>query len=263
MFDFLKKKRAVTLVLGGGSARGLAHIGVLSVLERENIPIASVVGTSMGALIGAAYATGIPIKKMEELAYGFTLNKLLDPTMPRMGMLAGEKLEATIRELLDGKTFNDCKIPLAVVTTNMENGEEAVFRGGDLVKVVRASCSWAGIFNPVRIDGKLLSDGGIKDSVPTRIAKEAGADYILAVNVGFCVKHEKIENILQMMLQSFQIMGEELNKYQSLDADSVIEVKLGHDIDQTAFGKAKEIVRKGKEAAELKIEEIKKGLRIQ
>ena len=262
MFDFFRKKRALTLVLGGGSARGLAHIGVLSVLEKEKIPIASVVGTSMGALIGAAYAVGIPIRKMEDLAYGFSLKKLLDPTIPRMGMLAGDKLEANIRELLDGKTFKDCKIPLAVVATNIENGEEVVFRDGDLIKVVRASCSWAGIFNPVRIDGKLLSDGGIKDSVPTRIAKKAGADYILAVNVGFCVRHGKVDNILQMILQSFQIMGEELNKYQALESDAVIEVKLGHDIDQSAFNRAREIIHKGKRAAELKIEAIKKDLRI-
>ena len=134
MFKFFrrKKKRIVALALGGGSARGLAHIGVLKVLEREGIPIDMIVGTSMGALIGAAYATGIPIKDMEAHTLGFTSKRLMDPTIPRMGMLAGEKLEMTIRDLIDGKTFKDARIPIAVVTTDIETGEEVVYQQGSM-----------------------------------------------------------------------------------------------------------------------------------
>ncbi|MCX5678237.1 MAG: patatin-like phospholipase family protein [Candidatus Omnitrophica bacterium] len=263
MFDFLnnKKRRKVALVLGGGSARGLAHIGVLKILEREKIPIDSIVGTSMGAMIGAAYSVGVPISQMEERAYKFTMKKILDPTMPSMGLLAGVKLEATIKHLIDSKQFEDCKIPLAVVTNDIETGEEVVFQKGNLIKVVRASCSWPGIFNPVRIDGRLLSDGGIKHSVPTKIARDLGADYVIAVDVGFCVRRGKIDNIFQMIVQSFQIMGEELNQYQSRDADSVIKVYLT-DIDQAAFDKSREIIAKGAEAAEAGIEQIKRDLRV-
>jgi NTE family protein len=255
------KRRKVTLVLGGGSARGIAHIGALKVIEHAKIPIDMIVGTSMGALIGAGYAAGISLQDMEEKAIKFTGNKLLDPTIPAMGLLAGDKLEASIRDMLEGRTFHDCKIPLAVVTTDIENGEEVVFQNGDLVKVVRASCSWPGIFNPVRIDGRLLSDGGIKHSVPTMIARQLGADYCLAVDVGFCVKKAKVENIFQMILQSFQITGEELNKYQSLEADASIRVDLG-DIDQVAFERSQEAIYKGSTAAEMRIEEIKKDLGI-
>lgn len=259
MFNIFRKKRKVTLVLGGGSARGMAHIGVLRVFEREKIPIDMIVGTSMGSLIGAAYATGMSVTEMEAKAEKFTTNQLLDPTIPRMGLLAGRKLETVIKSMLDSKDFHNCRIPLAVVTTDIETGEEVIFQSGELTKVVRASCSWPGIFNPVRIDGKLLSDGGIKNSVPVRIAKELGADYIIAVDVGFCVKKGRIGSIFQMILQSFQITGEELNKYQSSIADAAIKVELG-DIDQLSFHRARDIISKGLEAAEGKIGEIKKDL---
>jgi NTE family protein len=258
-FNIFHKKKNICLVLGGGSARGVAHIGVLSVLKRENIPISSIVGTSMGALIGAAYSLGIPIKEMEEKAYKFSVNKLLDPTIPKMGLLAGERLEGKIRDLVNSKGFEECKIPLSIVTTDIQTGEEIIFRSGDLVKIVRASCSWPGIFNPVAIDGRLLSDGGIKNSVPTRIARQDGADYIIAVDVGFCVRKAKIGNIFQMILQSFQITGEELNKYQSREAEVVIKIDLG-DIDQVSFDRAREAIEKGAEATELQVGRIKKDI---
>lgn len=261
MFGFFEKKKKATLVLGGGSARAVAHIGVLKVLEKEKIPIERIIGTSMGAAIGAAYATGIPVSYMEERTREFSANKLLDPIIPAMGLLAGDRLEEAIRDLLQNKGFEDCKIPLFVVTTDIENGAEVVYEKGDLAKILRASCSWAGIFNPVRIDGRLLSDGGIKNSVPTRIARVLGADYIIAVDVGFCVKRGKIENIFQMILQSFQIMGEELNSYQTLESDVSIKVDLG-DIDQISFNRAEEAITIGAEAAKSKIAQIKKDLRI-
>ena len=183
MLQFLKKKRSVVLVLGGGSARGLAHIGVLKVLEREDIPIHRIVGTSMGALIGAAYSVGVSTKKMEALANGFNWKTVFDPTLPKMGLLAGKKLERIVNELTEGRSFSDCKIPLAVVATDIERNERVVFKKGNLQKVVSASCSWPGIFNPVRIEGRLLVDGGIKNSVPTRIARSLDPGYMIAVDV--------------------------------------------------------------------------------
>ncbi|MCX5679866.1 MAG: patatin-like phospholipase family protein [Candidatus Omnitrophica bacterium] len=256
---FKKKKRKVTLVLGGGSARGLAHIGVLGVFKEKGIPIDNIVGTSMGALVGASYSVGVSLKEMYDLAENFTVNQLLDPTIPRMGLLAGKKLEAMIRQLTHGKGFKDCKIPLAVVTTDIQNGEEVVLQEGDLVKAIQASCSWPGIFNPVEIDGRILVDGGIKDSVPTSIARSLGADYVLAVDVGFCVKDGKIENIFQMILQSFQIMGEELNQYQSKGADFTLKVELGN-LDQVSFDRAHEAMMKGAAIAMEKIPAIMKDL---
>jgi NTE family protein len=262
MFEFLfGKKKKVALVLGGGSARGMAHIGVLEVLIREKIPIDMIVGTSMGAIVAAAFAVGIPMRVMKERAEKMTVGQILDPTMPSIGLLAGDKMELLIKNLLDERAFSDCKIPLSVMTTDIETGEEIIYHEGDLIKVIRASCSWPGIFNPVKIDGRLLVDGGIKNSVPTWVAEKLGADYVIAVDVGFCVKKGKIENIFQMLMQGFQIMGEELNRCQADPADSVIKVGLG-DFDQTAFERGLEAIEKGAQAAEAVIAKIKKDLRI-
>ena len=127
------------------------------------------------------------------------------------------------------------------------------------LKHTLAFCIFSNKFNPVRIDGKLLVDGGIKNSVPANIARSLGADYVLAVDVGFCIKEGPIKNIFQMILQSFQITGEELNRHQSIHADHVIKVELGH-IDQAAFDRARESIQKGMEAAEEALPHIKKDL---
>lgn len=247
---FSKRPNKVALVLGGGGARGIAHIGMLKIFEREDIKVDLVVGTSMGAVIGAAYALGISVPEMEKRATSIAWTDLFDPTLPTMGLIEGAKLEKVVKEMLEGKTFLDANIPLAVVTTDIEKAEEAVYTSGPLIKLVRASCSWPGIFNPMRIDGRLLVDGGIKNSVPVNIAKNMGADFIIACDVGFCVtKNKEITNILRMLLQSFQITGEELNTYQSKPAHVIIEPDLG-ELDQTAFDKSAEIIQKGQEAAE-------------
>jgi NTE family protein len=261
MWLFSKPKKKTILVLGGGSARAIAHVGVLKILQRESIPIDMIIGTSMGAVVGATYALGISTAKMEERACRFSANDLLDPVIPSMGLLKGDKLEASIRDTLEGKGFGDCRIPLAVVTTDIENGDEVVYQNGDLIKIIRASCSWPGIFNPVKIDGRLLVDGGIKNSVPTKVAKNLGCDYMIAVDVGFCVRSGKIENAFQMILQSFQITGHELNRYQAQEADIVIEVDLG-DLNQTEFERSAEAIAKGEGAALAKISRIKKDLGI-
>ncbi len=260
---FLKSKpKKVALVLGGGGARGLAHIGILKVFEREDIKVDLVVGTSMGAVIGAAYCLGFHATHMEKRATTLKWTDLFDPTMPKLGLAEGLKMQNVIADLLEHKTFLDLKIPLAVVTTDIEKAEEVVYTSGDLVKVVKASSSWPGIFIPNRIDGRLLVDGGIKNSVPVAIAKQLGADFIIACNVGFCVSTDlEINNLLRMILQSFQIMGAELNKYQSKQADIIIEPNLGN-LDQAAFDKATEIIHKGQEAAEKMLPKLRKKLAI-
>ncbi len=261
IFKMGRKKQKVTLVLGGGSARGIAHIGVLKVLEREGVPIDSIMGTSMGALVGAAYSVGVPLNRMEEIACGFTWDKLADFTFPKMAIIAGKRLGGVIEDILDSKTFEDMRIPMYVVTTDIERNEEIAHSSGDLKTLVRASCSWPGVFNPVQVGDRLLVDGGVKNSVPTRMARELCDGFMIASDVGFCVKIGKIDNILQMMLQSFQIMGEELNRYQSNEADVIIKSDLG-EIDQAAFNRSREIIKKGEDAAETKIGEIKERLGI-
>lgn len=256
MSIFRSRPRKVALVLGGGGARGLAHIGLLKVLEREDIKPDLVVGTSMGAVVAASYCTGLSPVKIEKRATALSWTDLVDPVIPKLGLLEGDKLRNVIEELLEGKTFLDTIIPLAVVTTDIEKAEEVVFTSGDLTKILRASCSWPGIFNPPRIDGRLVVDGGIKNSVPVSIAKRIGADFIIACDVGFCVTTDiEITSLPRMMLQSFQIMGRELNSHQSKEADIIIEPDLDN-LDQMAFDKTSDIIHRGQEATEKALPKI-------
>ncbi|MEA3489297.1 MAG: patatin-like phospholipase family protein [Candidatus Omnitrophota bacterium] len=256
---FKKKKRV--LVLGGGSARGLCNIGVLRVMERyfgrDNLPFDMIIGTSIGSLIGAAYSMGMTVDELEEMALGFAWPKLVDLGLYSTGLIKGDKLETIINDCVDEGKFSDMRIPFALTTTDIETGEELIHDSGDLVKLIRASCSWPGIFSAVQIDGRLLVDGGVRNSVPTKMAYQNGATFVVAVNPGFAVKNQKINNLIQVVIQTVQIMGEELNSYQSEVADIAIKPDL-KDIDQFEFEKAGTIIREGELAAEASIKKLKR-----
>ncbi|MFH0839430.1 MAG: patatin-like phospholipase family protein [Candidatus Omnitrophota bacterium] len=254
------KKKKVALVLGGGSARGMAHIGVLKVLQIENIKFDLVVGTSIGAFIGANYALGNDIEGAEKLALKFKTAENLDFIIPpTMGLIRGNKIYGIIKSMLGDNTFSDLKIPLAIVATDIENGEEVVFTEGPLCDAVRASCSYPGIFVPQRIGGRLLVDGGIVNTVPVSIARQMGADIVVAVDVGFCVNVGEIKSIFSVIFQTYQIMGDELNRHQAKQADIIIRPDL-IGIDQLAFDKAMTAIESGERAAVEKLPEIKKKL---
>jgi NTE family protein len=250
------KNKKAGLVLGGGAARGIAHIGVLKVFKRHKIPFDIVVGTSIGSLMAAIYALGLSLKDVEDIALKTTWKDLSDFALSKTGFLEGRNLERIIEGLLQGKGFPDLKKDLGVVTTDIENGEEVVIKSGNLVKAIRTSCSIPGIFIPVRINGRLLVDGGLRSTVPSEIAKAMGADFIVAVDVGYCVRKGRISNIFQMLFQSIQIIGSELNRHETKAADIVIEVPLGQHIDQMAFDKAAEIISIGETAAKNAIPRI-------
>ena len=262
MFDLFKKKKLV-LALGGGSARGLCNIGVLKVLERhfgrDKMPFDMIVGTSIGSLIGGAYCSGMPVEELEHRAQGFTWQKLVDAGIYPTGMIKGDKLEGIISECVGGRRVEDTNIPFALTTVDIETGEELTHTSGDMVKLIRASCSWPGIFSAVDVDGRMLADGGVRNSIPTKAALELGATFILAVNPGFAVKNQKVTNVIQAIIQSVQIMGEELNAYQSTAANITIKPDL-KEIDQFEFDKASEIIKHGEIAAENSMKEIIKKL---
>jgi len=258
----LFRKKKVALVLGGGSARGMAHIGVLKVFQKEDIKFDLVVGTSIGAFIGAYYALGKDITGAEEIALNFNVNENLDILIPpTMGIIKGNRIYSIIKSMLDDKSFSDAKIPFAIVATDIENGEEVVFTEGPLSDAVRVSCSYPGIFVPHRIGGRLLVDGGIVNTVPVSVARRMGADIIVAVDVGFCVQAGELKNIFAIILQTYQIMGNELNRYQAQQADIVLRPDLA-GIDQLAFAKAKMAIESGERIAIEKLPEIKRKLGI-
>lgn len=173
----------VGLALGGGAARGLAHIGVLSVLEEARVPIDFIAGTSMGAMIGAAYCAGIEIPELLKTAETTTWWQVGSLTWPRHGWLSFEKMEHLITSMIGDVDIRDLAIPFAAVATDIETGERVILREGPVGKIIRASCSVPGIIEPLAYGGRLLCDGGISDNLPDYAARSLGADYVIGVDV--------------------------------------------------------------------------------
>src|SRR6056297_3089720 len=181
----MAKRKKVGIALSGGGSKGIAHIGVLKILEKYNIPVDFVSGTSIGAVIGALYCSGYTSKKLEIL---FTEDKkewkkLFDYTFPKHGLIKGKRIEKFIQEELKDTKFKDLEIPLYITAFDIENKQEIYFNKGSVSKAVRASISIPGMIVPVENNNRILVDGGIVDPIPTEVLKKAGADIIIAINV--------------------------------------------------------------------------------
>ncbi len=248
----------IGLALGAGGAKGLAHIGVLQVLAREKIPIDMISGSSMGAIIGAAYAAGSDLVLMEKLALNLNQALFLDITFPRMGLLKGDKALAIIRLLTHNKKFSELNIPLAIVATDIERGEKIIFREGDVAPAVRASMSVPGVFQPVCMNNKMLVDGAVTERLPVGILKEMGADIIIGVDVKlWSTQKIEINNIYAVIMQSIEILEREACKPCLELCDVIITPDVSH-ISAADFSKAAECISQGRAAAESKIELIRK-----
>ena len=180
------KKKKVGLVLGSGGAKGLSHIGVIKFLEEMNVKIDFITGSSIGALIGGAYASGLSIKEIEDIALETDLTstaKLFSPGFGKSGLVSGTKVQEFLTSTLGNRNIEDLKIPFTVVATDIITGQEIHFSKGDLVEAIRASISIPIVFQPVIRNNIVLVDGGLVNPVPINVAREIGADYIIAVNV--------------------------------------------------------------------------------
>jgi NTE family protein len=173
----------IGIALGGGFARGMAHIGVLKVLEEENVPITCIAGTSVGALIGAIYCAGASAAEMEEIACRVRFRDFARWTISRYGFASNRRMAGLLNSVLKVKTFEELRIPLAVTATDFASGSGVVFQEGDLVDTVRASCAYPGMFEPIRINNKFLVDGMLAHPVPTKPLREMGADRVLAIHL--------------------------------------------------------------------------------
>ena len=175
------------LALGSGSARGMAHIGVIQVLEAYHIPIDMIAGTSIGSVVGSIYATGASVKQMKEAALSMKRSKtisLMDPTLPHSGLISGNRTEKILNKIaLKDKTFDDLKIPFAAVATDIKTGAKVILNQGSVIKAVRASISIPGIFTPVKYQDYYLVDGGVVNPVPVDVVQKMGADIIIAVSL--------------------------------------------------------------------------------
>ena len=180
-----KKKLKIGLALGSGGAKGLAHIGVIKILEKNNIPIDYIAGSSIGALVGTYYAIYKDVNKLEKIALSSnwrTALSLLDPTW-NGGFVKGAKVEDLIKGWFNGSDFNNLKIPLTIIATDLISGQEVDISSGNITKAVRASLSVPPIFKPIKYNDYLLSDGGLSNPLPDDIARKMGADIVIAVNL--------------------------------------------------------------------------------
>lgn len=267
--------KKVGLALSGGAARGFAHVGVLRVLQKEGIPIDMIAGTSSGAVMGAAYAWSQDTVRMTKDALDAGWKKmapLIDPSIPKTGFIKGKKIQDLISKYVGGNIkFSDLKIPFACVATDIDTGEEIVINSGSVPEALRASISIPGIFTVVKREGRYLVDGGLTTPVPVEVVRCMGADFIIAVNVNPDVADRmgktsqervgtrKAPNIFQVIMQSIYITTYSLARNSLENADIVIEPDLSN-IGAGDFNKARELITRGRQAAQNAIPEIKRKL---
>ncbi|HHU93050.1 MAG TPA: patatin family protein [Halanaerobiaceae bacterium] len=220
------KKPRIGLALGSGAARGLAHIPVLEVLEKENIAIDMIVGTSIGSLVGGVYAAGMPVKYMKEIAREIDWDFISDVTFPRKGLIKGDKLLAFLEIITQKKDIEDLKIPFSAIACDIEKGEHIILNKGSLARAIRASTSIPGIYVPFYHQGRLLVDGGVLDPVPVSTVRKMGADIVIAVDVGVKNVSYTANTIFDILFNTFDIIQRELENYRELQADIIIKPDL-------------------------------------
>ena len=241
----------VALVLGGGAARGFAHVGVIRALEQEKIPIDLIVGTSVGSLIGALYAHELNSFELEWTAFSLEKDDLLDYTFMSAGMgpIKGERLEAFVNKKIPVVNIESLKIPFAAVVTDLNRGTRVVLDRGPLARAIRASCAIPGVFQPVEHQGRLLVDGGTVDNLPVAVARDKGADIVIAVDISQNVTNYNITNLVDVTLQAVHIMFSENVSQRRRDADVLISPAVG-SVAMMDFTQKKRVMQAGMEAGQ-------------
>ncbi|WP_018921362.1 patatin-like phospholipase family protein [Salsuginibacillus kocurii] len=249
----------IGLALGSGGARGIAHIGVLQVLEEHEIPVHYIVGSSIGALIGCLYAAGQTPSDLEKLAKLFRKRYYLDFTVPKMGLIQGNRLKQVIAMLVKNKKLEELDIPTTIVATDLKQGEQVLFKEGEVEQAVRASISIPGIFVPEKIGEKWCVDGGVIDRVPASTLKEQDVDVTIAVDVSFFEENIEITSIYDVIMQSMEIMGRELMQEKEINADAIIRpITTRHHTFE--FEESEKLIAAGREETERLIPTIKEKI---
>jgi NTE family protein len=256
-----KPRPKIGLVLSGGASRGFAHVGVIKVLEAEGIPIDIIVGTSAGSLTGALYAYYADATKLEKAARTMTEDDVFDYSLPNIlvGVVKGERIVAFIRNRIPVRNIEQLKIPFAAVATDLVTGEKVVFKTGPISTAVRASISIPGIFKPLIIGKKILVDGGVVDNVPVDVARSLGADIVIAVDVSSPSRNDDIKNVIDVIMQTFNIMGNEISKYQIKDADVIIRPNVS-SVGMIDFNKKTFLMLEGEKAARAALPKIREAI---
>lgn len=251
-----KFRPRVALVLGAGSARGLAHIGVIQVLREHHIPFDFIVGSSMGAMVGGIYAAGADIKMLDRMLENMDTNVFYDVHVPRLGFMSGKKIKIFLELMTKKKSFAELDLPLLTVATDLLSGERVVLEEGSVAEAIRASISIPGIFTPVQQEGMILVDGAVVDRLPIEVAQSRGADLIIAVDVTFGPgKNVSIANTMDVIMAALDIMAKQHFELVHPGADILIQPAVG-SFQPGDFDKSRQIVDQGRIATEQKIDEI-------
>ena len=249
----------VALARGGGAARGFAHIGVIKALESHGIVPDMVIGTSSGSLVGALYASGYGGFDLQRTALQLDDTIIADWSLPDRGFIKGEALQNFVNQAVQNRPMEKLNKPFAVVATDLQSGEPVVFRTGNTGMAVRASSSVPGVFQPVTISGREYVDGGLVSPVPVRAARAMGADVVIAVYISNNPRLGKTRDSVDVMLQTFAIMGQSIAGYELSEADIVIRPDTGR-IRSTAFEDRHLAIIEGEKAGLAAIAAIKQKI---
>ena len=249
----------IGLALGGGFARGIAHIGVLRVLEENEIPIDFIAGTSVGALIAATYASGTPLDEMERQGYTTRFHDFGRWTLSRMGMASNERLEHYLHKFTPAAFFHEMKIPLSIVATDLMTGKSVHFTEGEIGPALRASCAYPGLFLPVEVHGQILVDGFLTETVPAEAAREMGADIVIGVHLEPGLLGSPPQNTIEVISRSFSIIQTAAAQLWHTDVDVLIEPEV-HHIQWDEFVKTPQLVVAGEAAARAALPKIREAL---
>ncbi len=250
-------KPKIGLALGAGSARGVAHLGVLEAFEEAKIEIDLLAGTSIGSIIAGFYAAGIDLAMTKKLAINFTWDQLNDYTVPKKGLMSGEKVKEFIELLTKDKTFSELEIPFSVVATDIERGEEVIINQGKVAEALRASMSIPGIYVPYELEGRTLVDGAVLNRVPVQVVEKMGADIVVGVNVTQNLVNENVKNIFDVILNSIDIMQQEITNHKNIGADLEINPDV-ENIDSRSLEQAEECIELGYQAAKKQMPKLEK-----
>ncbi|KQU81659.1 MULTISPECIES: patatin-like phospholipase family protein [unclassified Rhizobacter] len=250
------KPPRIGLALGGGAARGFAHIGVIQVLEENGIKPDLVVGTSAGSLVAALYASGKNGLALAAMADSMDESAITDWAFPGRGLIRGEALARFVRESTGGKTIEQMRLPLGIVATDLDNGAPVLFQRGDAGIAVRASSAVPAVFQPVRIGTREYVDGGLVSPVPVRFARQMGADLVIAVDISAVPDGAATGDPMRMLLQTFAIMSRSINAFELREADVVLRPKL-NDVSSADFAARKRSIQAGREIALAMLSELK------
>ena len=238
----------IGLALGGGAARGFAHIGVIQVLEEAGIRPDLVVGTSAGSLVAALYAAGRSGPELARTALAMDESAITDWSFPGRGMIRGDALARYVREMTGGRTIEQLPLPLGIVATDLDSGAAMLFQRGDVGQAVRASSAVPAVFQPVKIGNREYVDGGLVSPVPVRFARQMGAELVIAVDISSPPDGNATGDAFKMLLQTFAIMGRSINQFELKDADVVIRPQL-LGVSSADFTARKRAIDAGREAA--------------